>query len=115
MDNNNLMAQFMDQIDEAMRVPRRGHVIKGKIVQVTDNSLIVNIGYKSDGIVPLDEIQAVHLLKFLKATKTIKSLMFMSSRQTTAKAMCFFHSSVFLWMLTGQNSTLSTLTKLSLK
>lgn len=56
MDNNNLMAQFMDQIDEAMRVPRRGHVIKGKIVQVTDNSLIVNIGYKSDGIVPLDEI-----------------------------------------------------------
>ena len=56
MDNNNLMAQFMDQIDEAMRVPRRGHVIKGKIVQVTDYSLVVNIGYKSDGIVPLDEI-----------------------------------------------------------
>lgn len=58
MDNNNSMAQFMDQIDLAMRVPRRGHVIKGKIVQVTDSSLIVNIGYKSDGIVPLEEISS---------------------------------------------------------
>ncbi len=67
MDNNNSMAQFMDQIDLAMRVPRRGHVLKGKIVQVTDNSLIVNIGYKSDGIVPLEEIASGASSDVLKA------------------------------------------------
>lgn len=67
MDNNNSMAQFMDQIDLAMKVPRRGHVLKGKIVQVTDNSLIVNIGYKSDGIVPLEEIASGATSELLKS------------------------------------------------
>ena len=54
--DNYTMEQFMEIIDQGMRVPKRGNVIKGKIVQVTDTSLVVNVGYKSDGIVPLDEI-----------------------------------------------------------
>ena len=33
-----------------------GQIIQGKIISVTDDELIVNVGYKSDGIVAKDDI-----------------------------------------------------------
>jgi small subunit ribosomal protein S1 len=33
-----------------------GLVVNGTVLQVTDEEIIVNVGYKSDGIVPIDEI-----------------------------------------------------------
>jgi ribosomal protein S1 len=55
---NNSMEQFMDQIDESLRAPRSGSIVKGKIVQVKSDELIVNIGYKADGVIPLEEISS---------------------------------------------------------
>jgi ribosomal protein S1 len=46
----------MEQFDENYNVPRNGKIIKGKIVMITKDELIINIGYKADGIVPRDEI-----------------------------------------------------------
>lgn len=55
---NNSMEQFMDQIDESLRAPRSGSIVKGKVVQVKSDEIIVNIGYKADGVIPLEEISS---------------------------------------------------------
>lgn len=56
MVNGSTMAEMMEQMDNAFRAPRKGDILKGKVVQVTDSEVVVNIGYKSDGIVPKSEI-----------------------------------------------------------
>jgi len=35
---------------------KRGDIIEGTVVQVNDNEVLVNVGYKSDGIIPLNEL-----------------------------------------------------------
>ncbi len=55
MENDNLQ-EMLDQEDNFMTVPRRGNIIKGTVVQVSDDEVIVNIGYKSDGVIPFAEI-----------------------------------------------------------
>lgn len=52
------MAEMMEQIEESLRIPRRGSVVKGSIIQVNPDVVIVNIGYKSDGVIPRNEVSA---------------------------------------------------------
>lgn len=54
--NNNEMMNMMEEIENSLKVPRRGQTIKGKVIHVTDSEIMVNIGYKSDGIIPKQEI-----------------------------------------------------------
>lgn len=54
-NNNNTFNELLEQEDKLFTVPRRGNIIKGKVVQVLDEEVVVNIGYKSDGIIPLNE------------------------------------------------------------
>jgi 4-hydroxy-3-methylbut-2-enyl diphosphate reductase len=56
MDKMDSMQDMMEQIDASFNMPRKGQVVKGKIVMVTDKGIILNIGYKSDGLIPLEEI-----------------------------------------------------------
>lgn len=55
-ENNNLMQEMLDSYEGSFKTPRRNDVIEGKVVMVTDHEVVVNIGYKSDGIVHRDEI-----------------------------------------------------------
>ncbi|MDK2919124.1 MAG: hypothetical protein PWQ37_1857 [Candidatus Petromonas sp.] len=57
MENNNLN-EMLEQTDSFMKVPKRGEIVKGKVVQVMDDEVVVNIGYKSDGIIPSREISS---------------------------------------------------------
>ena len=41
---------FMDEVAASMTRIRNGQTVTGKVVQVTDDDVSVNIGYKSDGI-----------------------------------------------------------------
>ncbi len=50
------MMDLMDQMGDSFKIPRKGDVLKGKVVQVNHEEVVVNIGYKSDGIVPKKEI-----------------------------------------------------------
>ncbi len=50
------MMNLMDQMGDSFKIPRKGDVLKGKVVQVNHEEIVVNIGYKSDGIVPKKEI-----------------------------------------------------------
>ncbi|GAB6108892.1 30S ribosomal protein S1 [Fusibacter bizertensis] len=58
MDNHNSMAEMMEQIEESLKIPRRGSIVKGSIIQVNADVIIVNIGYKSDGVIPRNEVSA---------------------------------------------------------
>lgn len=44
-----------------MTALKKGDIVKGKIVKVEDNQVIVDIGYKYDGVIPLKELSSVHL------------------------------------------------------
>lgn len=52
----NPMLDLMDEIDKSLRLPRTGEIIDGKIHQVTDKEIIVNMGCKKDGILPKEEV-----------------------------------------------------------
>ncbi|ABR48776.1 RNA binding S1 domain protein [Alkaliphilus metalliredigens QYMF] len=50
------MEELMEEIEKSLIRPKRGEVVTGKVIQVSDKGITVNIGYKADGIVPRDEI-----------------------------------------------------------
>ena len=47
---------FMDAVAASMSRIRNGQTITGKVVQITDDEVCVNIGYKSDGLLKRDEL-----------------------------------------------------------
>ncbi|QXM06048.1 bifunctional 4-hydroxy-3-methylbut-2-enyl diphosphate reductase/30S ribosomal protein S1 [Crassaminicella indica] len=53
---NNEMMKMMEEIESSLTVPRRGSIVKGTVIHVTDKEIMVNIGYKADGIIPKNEI-----------------------------------------------------------
>lgn len=52
----NLMNDYMDEIEKSLRLPRGGEIVNGKVHQVTENEVIVNLGCKKDGIIPKEEV-----------------------------------------------------------
>lgn len=58
LNNNevNSMDEAIENIDTSMKMIKKGEIVKGKVIRVTDDEAIVNIGYMSDGILPKKEI-----------------------------------------------------------
>lgn len=56
MEDNNLMQEMLDGFESGFKAPRRGDVIEGKVVMVSEDEVVVNIGYKADGIIPREEV-----------------------------------------------------------
>ncbi|MBE6036568.1 MAG: bifunctional 4-hydroxy-3-methylbut-2-enyl diphosphate reductase/30S ribosomal protein S1 [Clostridiales bacterium] len=52
----NDMQNLMDQIEKSLRLPGRGEIVEGEIVQVTQRYVVVNLGCKKDGVIPKDEL-----------------------------------------------------------
>lgn len=52
----NTMNDIMNNIDESMKKMHSGDVVKGKVISVTDDEVLVNIGYISDGIITKSEL-----------------------------------------------------------
>ncbi len=50
------MEDFMDEIDASLRLPRTGEIVDGKVHQVNDKEIIINLGCKKDGILPATEV-----------------------------------------------------------
>ncbi len=55
-NETNLMNDFMEEIEKSLRLPRSGEIVNGKVHQVNDNEIIVNLGCKKDGVIPKEEI-----------------------------------------------------------
>jgi ribosomal protein S1 len=53
----------MKDIEDTLVTVRVGKVVKGKVIQVGEDDVIVNIGYKADGVIPRDELSNDPTLK----------------------------------------------------
>ena len=42
---------FEDMLNESFKTIRTGEIVKGVVIDVKPESIILNIGYKSDGII----------------------------------------------------------------
>jgi small subunit ribosomal protein S1 len=45
--------------DESMRNLTEGEIVRGRVVGVTNNEVIVDVGYKSEGLIPIDEFRDI--------------------------------------------------------
>ncbi|MGE5589987.1 MAG: 30S ribosomal protein S1 [Bacillota bacterium] len=50
------MGEDVNDFAKALTVPKPGDVVTGKVVQVSPDSVMVDVGYKSEGIIPLNEL-----------------------------------------------------------
>lgn len=48
--------EFMEHVEESMNKVYPKEIVKGNVIYVTDDEVMVNIGYKSDGIIKRDEL-----------------------------------------------------------
>lgn len=46
---------FEKMLEESFKTIRRGDIVEGTIIDVNDNEVYINVGYKSDGIIPKSE------------------------------------------------------------
>ncbi len=49
--------ELEEKYKKSLQVFKEGDIVKGKIVNITDREAVVNIGYKSEGVVPLNELR----------------------------------------------------------
>ena len=61
-DANNLEGLGMDELlnlyDEKMATFAEGEIVRGRVVKVTASEVVVDIGYKSEGLLPIDQVTA---------------------------------------------------------
>ncbi len=46
---------FEEMLEESLKSIHRGEIVEGTVIDVNDNEVYVNVGYKSDGIIPKSE------------------------------------------------------------
>src|SRR5947208_2703268 len=47
--------KLLELYDDSMRNLTEGEIVPGRVIGITANSVIVDVGYKSEGLVPIDE------------------------------------------------------------
>src|SRR5215210_5414568 len=47
--------RLLELYDESMRNLTEGEIVPGRIIGITSNSVIVDVGYKSEGLIPIEE------------------------------------------------------------
>jgi 4-hydroxy-3-methylbut-2-enyl diphosphate reductase len=50
------MEDLMEDIEKSLKLPRSGELVTGKVHQVNDKEIIVNLGIKKDGTIPASEV-----------------------------------------------------------
>ncbi len=67
---------FEQMLEESLIAIHRGEVVEGTVISVNENEIYVNIGYKSDGIIPKSEFTnypSVSLTEAVKEGETIRA------------------------------------------
>ena len=52
-------AELEQMYNQSIKVLKEGQVVSGKIVEIKSKEVLVDIGFKSEGIVPITEFSAV--------------------------------------------------------
>jgi len=55
--NQGVRENFEELFQESLRQPQVGEIVKGVVVQIDPDYVLVNIGYKSEGCIPVDEFR----------------------------------------------------------
>ncbi|MCF0150192.1 MAG: bifunctional 4-hydroxy-3-methylbut-2-enyl diphosphate reductase/30S ribosomal protein S1 [Firmicutes bacterium] len=50
------MSAYMDEIEKSLKLPGRGEVVTGSVVAVTNDYVVINLGCKKDGMLPVAEV-----------------------------------------------------------
>jgi len=53
--DENRMAQLMELYDDSFRNMAEGEVVKGTVLRVTETAVVVDVGYKSEGLIAINE------------------------------------------------------------
>jgi small subunit ribosomal protein S1 len=48
-------SRLLDLYDNSFRNIGEGEVVKGTVLKVTENEVVIDVGYKSEGVIPVDE------------------------------------------------------------
>ncbi|WP_425448657.1 bifunctional 4-hydroxy-3-methylbut-2-enyl diphosphate reductase/30S ribosomal protein S1 [Dethiothermospora halolimnae] len=56
MNNDNNMNEMMEAIENSMVELNKGDVVKGTVISINRDEVMVNLGYKSDGIIKRDQL-----------------------------------------------------------
>jgi len=54
-DLANVSQELLDMYEESFKEIQEGEIIKGRIVKVAESEVLVDIGFKSEGVIPLNE------------------------------------------------------------
>ena len=58
-DTDNLSyEQLVEMYDDSMRHLNEGEIVPGRVIAITSNDVVVDVGYKSEGLVPIHEFTA---------------------------------------------------------
>ncbi|MDK2835371.1 MAG: small subunit ribosomal protein ispH, lytB [Thermosediminibacterales bacterium] len=49
-------AKMVEKYEETIKTLKAGDITEGTVVQIRNNEVLVNVGYKSDGIIPINEL-----------------------------------------------------------
>ncbi|HPF33992.1 MAG TPA: 30S ribosomal protein S1 [Candidatus Krumholzibacteria bacterium] len=55
------MLALLNQYEETLNEIQEGQILKGVIVEVRENEVLLNIGFKSEGVIPIEEFGATDL------------------------------------------------------
>lgn len=58
LNNEEMNNEMMEAIDNSFTRVRRGEIVAGEVLFATDNEVMVNIGYRADGIVSKEELSS---------------------------------------------------------
>ena len=56
MEEQNSMMDFMEDLNNSIKVIHEGDILKGTVISVNDKEVLVNIGYMADGIISREEL-----------------------------------------------------------
>jgi len=81
--------KFLTQMyDKTLTEIKQGDIVKGKILDITDTEVIVDIGFKSEGIVPVEEFETTKDIKvgdevevFLESMEDLNGQLILSRRR----------------------------------
>jgi small subunit ribosomal protein S1 len=67
--------RLLDMYDVSFKNLAEGEVVRGVVLQVSESEVIVDVGYKSEGIIPLDEFKDEHGKISIKPGDTVDVLL----------------------------------------
>jgi small subunit ribosomal protein S1 len=67
--------EFLALYDESMRNLTEGEIVRGRVVAITANDVVVDVGYKSEGLVPLEEFAGIDGKVYVKVGDDVDVLL----------------------------------------